>query len=179
MTRTDAERQSAYAAKEGERGREALHRWNQLFTGKGRYVRTETTVSAGGKDWRYVSGEGWVDMSARSEPNAPCCKDATSGNPSSLDGYIAKELARTLDLFRERQAKYGPKNIAEFGEVGILVRLYDKMARLRNYYMDGGAGDMGDESVADAWYDIACYAIIALVCRQGLWPGATPYKGQG
>jgi len=89
-----------------------------------------------------------------------------------LEADMAAELARILALFRERQAKYGPKNIAEFGEVGVLVRLYDKLARLRNFYFDGGAGDMADESVEDAWSDISCYAAIALVCKRGRWPGA-------
>jgi len=93
-----------------------------------------------------------------------------------LEWNIATTMLKVYDLFRQRQAKYGPKNIAEFGERGIVVRLFDKLARLRNYYFDGGAEDMGDESVVDAWMDVACYAVIALVCRVGSWPGAVPCR---
>lgn len=112
--------------------------------------------------------------------NAPVVADAIHLTVSDkLEWNIATTMLKVYDLFRQRQAKYGPKNIAEFGERGIVVRLFDKLARLRNYYFDGGAEDMGDESVVDAWMDVACYAVIALVCRVGSWPGATPAGPDG
>lgn len=93
----------------------------------------------------------------------------TSGDPD-LEAAIANRFADLFRLFKERQRKYGPGNIAKFGDRGVHVRLSDKVARLDVHYA-GGAGDMPDETVDDTWSDVAVYAIIALVCRQGRWPG--------
>ena len=90
-----------------------------------------------------------------------------------VDGAIESEFERLLGLFRDRQRKYGPGNIARFGDYGVLVRCADKLARLERHYTQG-VGDMPDESVEDAWSDLAVYATIALVCRRGQWPGWTP-----
>lgn len=96
--------------------------------------------------------------------------DGSSGD-SELEFRIAAEMAKLFVLFKDRQRKYGPANIAAFGDLGVAVRASDKLARLRHHYFGGGAGDMADESVDDAWSDLAVYAVIALVCRHGGWPG--------
>lgn len=96
--------------------------------------------------------------------------DGSSGD-SELELRVAGEMAALFDLFKKRQRKYGPGNIAAFGDLGVCVRAQDKLARLRHHYFGGGAGDMPDESVDDAWRDLAVYAVIALVCREGGWPG--------
>ena len=83
---------------------------------------------------------------------------------------IAQQFSALQDLFWDRQRKYGPGNIARFGDYGVLVRCADKLARLERHYAQG-VGDMPDESVEDAWSDLAVYATIALVCRRGAWPG--------
>lgn len=96
--------------------------------------------------------------------------DGRSGS-RDLECAIAQRLCDLFDLFCERQRKYGPGNIAAFGEQGCVVRASDKLARLRRHYFEGGQDDMPDESVRDAWADLAVYGAIALVCRDGLWPG--------
>ena len=95
--------------------------------------------------------------------------DGSSGD-ARLEFHFADRLRRLFELFKQRQAKYGPTNIAKRGSAGILVRLDDKLARLDNAYA-GRAGDMADETEEDAWSDVAVYATIALVCRDGNWPG--------
>ena len=92
------------------------------------------------------------------------------GTNGELEAAISAELFRLFALFKERQRKYGPGNIAAFGDYGVLVRCHDKLARLKRHYTEG-TGDMPDESVEDAWRDLAVYAVIALVCREGGWPG--------
>ena len=96
--------------------------------------------------------------------------DGSSGDVG-LEMAVASRMAELFRLFKDRQRKYGPGNIAAFGDMGVAVRAQDKLARLRHFYFAGGAGDMPDESVNDAWSDLAVYAVIALVCRDGLWPG--------
>lgn len=95
--------------------------------------------------------------------------DGASGNVA-LEQAIANALATLFKLFKERQRKYGSGNIAAFSDYGVLVRCHDKLARLKRHYVEG-VGDMPDESVEDAWMDLAVYATIALVCRKGQWPG--------
>ena len=69
----------------------------------------------------------------------------------------------------ERQHKYGPHNISAMGFDGVIVRMNDKFARLRQ-----GLATHGDESVADTLYDIANYALIGLMVHEGTWPKAAP-----
>lgn len=71
----------------------------------------------------------------------------------------------------ERQHKYGPHNISAMGFDGVMVRMNDKFARLRQ-----GLATHGDESVADALYDLANYSIIALMVYEGAWPKAPANK---
>lgn len=68
-----------------------------------------------------------------------------------------------------RQHKYGPHNISAMGFDGVIVRMNDKFARLRN-----GLAAHGDETVADTLYDLANYSLIALMVYEGSWPKATP-----
>lgn len=79
---------------------------------------------------------------------------------------IAAELVL---LLKERHEKYGPTNIANaYGGPmnGLLVRMGDKFARLQH-----GLDEHKDESVDDTLWDIAGYALIALLVRRGEWPG--------
>ncbi|HHW13490.1 MAG TPA: DUF1599 domain-containing protein [Firmicutes bacterium] len=69
------------------------------------------------------------------------------------------------ELMFRKQHDYGPGNILAFGEFGVLVRLNDKLERLKNLYKKGVAP--ANESVEDSWRDAANYAIIALMLRRG------------
>lgn len=73
-------------------------------------------------------------------------------------------------MMESRHQKYGPGNIAEYGEQGLLVRLGDKYARLKN----GLETDFADESVEDTVRDVVGYGLIWLMWRKGLWPGQAP-----
>lgn len=77
-------------------------------------------------------------------------------------------LSDVAEVMAGRHRKYGPGNIAEFGEAGLLVRLGDKYARLKN----GMERDFADESVDDTVLDVVGYGLVWLMWRRGLWPGA-------
>ena len=79
-----------------------------------------------------------------------------------LDPWLEGIMEELELLMHERGGKYGPGNIAEWGDLGVAVRLSDKMARLKNMYGSGRGADAKDESVEDTLMDIANYAIIAL-----------------
>lgn len=91
--------------------------------------------------------------------------------PAHLADWLDELVAECVAVMRERGRKYGPGNIAEWGELGVLVRLSDKMARLREMQKNV-ASDFLDESVEDTYIDIINYGLIALAWRRGLWPGS-------
>lgn len=84
------------------------------------------------------------------------------------DAFVTKldeHLRDIREMMYERHLKYGPGNIAKFGELGLLVRLGDKFARLEN-----NREDFSDESVDDTVSDIIGYALIWKMWRAGDWP---------
>ena len=93
-------------------------------------------------------------------------------------GREALRLAlANVQLLDRKQQDYGSGNIAEFGEIGVLVRASDKVKRLQNLWKRGlvGAGLAGgsqqpqNESVADSWQDLANYGLIGQMVHHGLW----------
>lgn len=72
-----------------------------------------------------------------------------------------------FEIFKRKHAQYGPNNIAVIGMDGIVSRMHDKIARMQNLAVD--TADDGD-SVADAHYDMANYAIIRQMVYEGQWP---------
>lgn len=75
---------------------------------------------------------------------------------------IARELT---DLLIAKQHDYGHSNITDFGELGVLVRANDKMARLKNLLNCSSIPK--NESIEDSWRDLSNYGIIALLIRRG------------
>jgi hypothetical protein len=95
---------------------------------------------------------------------------------------LANELGLTTPLGREalqafceaavlldkKNRDYGPSNISAFGEKGVIVRLNDKIERLKTLVWGDKAPN--HEKVSDTWLDIANYGIIGLMCHKGSWP---------
>lgn len=81
---------------------------------------------------------------------------------------IYSELQQVLV---KKQQDYGPRNIADApgGPInGLLVRMNDKMERLKNlYYSDS---EPQNESLEDSFLDLANYAVICLMVQRGRWP---------
>lgn len=78
----------------------------------------------------------------------------------------------------DKNADYSPYNILAMGEVGCLVRIWDKVARLMNLYgIDIGSGKYNppkdphvkDESVDDTIMDLRNYAQIFAILKSGKW----------
>jgi len=94
---------------------------------------------------------------------------------SSIEQFIqdSEEVYNELsDILASKQLDYGPGNInnAPGGAInGILVRMNDKMERLKNltYHSEG---EPQNESIDDSLIDIANYAVIAMMVRRGSWP---------
>src|SRR5881392_1223698 len=83
---------------------------------------------------------------------------------------VRMALANCLLLDRKQQ-DYGPENIADFSTFGVLVRMNDKMKRLKYMYnINGRRRKAINESINDSFRDLSNYGNIALMCELGLWP---------
>ncbi len=74
---------------------------------------------------------------------------------------INAALSAIEEVLRQKHHDYGEDNLRAFGELGILVRASDKIARLKNLIEKDAA--VADESREDTWRDLAGYAIQALI----------------
>lgn len=86
----------------------------------------------------------------------------------ALHGYaqvsgITKAMAVNyiFDTVVSKQRMYGPMNIAKFGLRGIIIRLNDKIERLKN--LQQHQGPVIFEPIQDTWLDIVGYSVIAIM----------------
>lgn len=77
----------------------------------------------------------------------------------------AQEVA---DLVASKQRDYGPDNILKCpvgAELGIVVRLYDKLARLSNLIQAGK--EPSHEALQDTWNDVMGYGLVGKMVNEG------------
>ncbi len=70
------------------------------------------------------------------------------------------------EILKYKNKTYGDKNIEKVGRSGVLVRIEEKVERLKNM-IEKGIEDK--ESKEDSWKDIAGYAIIGAMLERGKW----------
>ena len=85
--------------------------------------------------------------------------------------YLVRALKCAV-LFDKKQHDYGPDNIAQFGDLGVLIRLNDKIQRLKTLMLSGEQPEFTNEAFTDTWMDIHVYGVIGLMCLDGSWPKA-------
>jgi len=72
---------------------------------------------------------------------------------------------RVAEVVIAKQHDYGHDNILAFKEQGLVVRLWDKINRLKNLFWKNS--EPKNESIEDTFTDIAGYAIIGLMLTKG------------
>ena len=83
-----------------------------------------------------------------------------------FDSWMIREQI-TETLIR-KQHDYGHHNISRFGRHGLLVRVHDKIARLKNLMLQSAAPN--NESISDTYTDIVGYSAIGIMWERG-WFG--------
>jgi hypothetical protein len=88
------------------------------------------------------------------------------GSPT-VEHQLREAGQAVCDLLVRKNADYGDANLRQDGRYGILVRISDKVSRLRHMLkfkvsVDPETVMQVKESEKDAWMDIAGYAIQAL-----------------
>lgn len=110
------------------------------------------------------------DYSERSEATKQAVTRLLTLLSQSTDQTVAAFLSIVdgLELLDRKARDYGPGNINAFGDLGVLVRMSDKIERLKNLYKSSATPQV--ESVDDTWIDIMNYAAIAIAYRRKQWP---------
>ncbi len=98
--------------------------------------------------------------------------NGTSGN-ADLEEKLALVMQEYHSLWKIKQRKYGPNNIASMGKSGLVIRMNDKFQRLKRFILQGVEGDI-EGSEEDAWMDIAGYALMGVMVGRGWWPECDP-----
>lgn len=88
-------------------------------------------------------------------------------DPKTLDQAYQIVLDDLMKMFLKKHKDYGKGNILSVGELGIAMRVTEKIERIKNLLMKGGGKAPANESVEETWTDIAVYAIIAILHMRG------------
>ena len=91
--------------------------------------------------------------------------NTTQTPPAYLDQAFSQITQEMLETFIKKHKDYGKGNILDTGELGILFRINDKIRRLQNLATADKQPE--NESLNETWLDIAVYAVIAILLRQG------------
>lgn len=83
----------------------------------------------------------------------------------TLDQAYERILAELLEMFLKKHKDYGKGNILTNGEIGIAMRVAEKVERVKHLLMSQNTP--ANESIDETWTDIAVYAIIARLVRSG------------
>ena len=82
-----------------------------------------------------------------------------------------KELQNILKeieiLLKRKNEMYGDENIIKIGEEGIIVRLDEKLERLK--HLIKMKKDPPEETIEDTWKDIVGYGLIGIMLRRKKW----------
>ena len=110
-------------------------------------------------------------------PVVPDLHPTEVGSPIQCGAFMDTIMA----IYRthlQKNADYSPANILGTGELGVVVRLWDKIARLLNLMgfrlkVEKAEFDKPripkNESIEDAYMDLTCYGIIGMLVRKDAW----------
>lgn len=84
--------------------------------------------------------------------------------PTSLDQAFDQVNQELLEIFLKKHRDYGKGNILANKELGIAMRVSEKIERLKHLLMSGNKP--ANESTEETWIDIATYAIIAVLYQR-------------
>lgn len=102
-------------------------------------------------------------------------KKATPTPPkSTFEISVDKTFLDAKTLLLRKHKDYGPLNIAHApgGAMnGLMVRMHDKMERLKHLTYAVPDQKPNYESIEDTLMDLANYAIIGLLVQRGQWEG--------
>jgi hypothetical protein len=94
------------------------------------------------------------------------------GVQTKMGEQIIRVALECIVLFDSKQQDYGSSNIGISGEMGIQVRLQDKVSRMRHLLekrMQEPGMKVNNESLGDTYQDVANYGMIGMLLDRDLW----------
>ena len=85
--------------------------------------------------------------------------------PTTLDEAFEIVNQELLAMFLNKHKDYGKGNILANGELGIAMRISEKVERVKHLLVTNQ--DPQNESIDETWIDIATYAIIGSLYNRG------------
>lgn len=106
-------------------------------------------------------------------------KDFEALYPDLASNFLTLQ-AQQYNLFARKMISYGIENIAlgtsledpedrSVSLIGIIIRVLDKVNRLKNLILKKRSNPISDESIRDTWMDLANYSLIYLLVDMKLW----------
>jgi hypothetical protein len=124
------------------------------------------------EEWRILgsiaAAAGMKNLVFSSLVRSPEAKEITSKFKDFSNAQMRELCSFVLETLCKKQHDYGHENIARFGRLGLLVRVHDKIARLKNLVTRGGVPQ--NESIEDTYVDILGYSAIGIMVERG-WFG--------
>lgn len=85
-------------------------------------------------------------------------------DPKTLDKAFEQVNQELLQMFLKKHKDYGKGNILANKELGIAMRVSEKVERLKHLLMSGNTPS--NETIEETWIDIGVYAVIAVLLRR-------------
>lgn len=82
-----------------------------------------------------------------------------------IEPNLTRVANQMVDTYKRKNADYGDsfgESINHYGPVAAHVRIGDKINRLQSLVLKKQTAQVNDESIADTYLDLACYAIMTL-----------------
>tara|TARA_R110000851_G_scaffold54443_1_gene128485 strand:+ start:247 stop:540 length:294 start_codon:yes stop_codon:yes gene_type:complete len=73
-----------------------------------------------------------------------------------------RQQVELYKIFLQKNTAYG-NSYQQFGAVGVIMRMGDKLMRLKTITQSSVSIDMGDESLRDTLKDLSNYCVLALL----------------
>ena len=80
-----------------------------------------------------------------------------------FDRVLQMSLGDMRKLLVSKRDSYGPDNLTDFGDIGVLIRTWDKLKRLKHMHEQGLDVTAVGEDAEDAWRDVVGYGLLMLV----------------
>ena len=86
---------------------------------------------------------------------------------TKFEDRVRATAYEVAEIIIAKHKDYGPDNIEIFGQQGLVVRMWDKIGRLKHLLW--GKKNPSCESVEDSFTDLAGYGIIGKMLVKGDW----------
>lgn len=131
-------------------------------------------------DWplRVTDWESIVRLFQKWGENIPPGTHPTELKRPQQTRMFREIMEQSYSLHKTKNQDYSPSNLAAVGDLGLVTRCWDKMARIMN--LTGFHMEITDsyydkpvapkhESLDDSWIDLMTYSVIAQIYRKGKW----------